>query len=116
MKTILMGDLLIFEFWRKGEAWNAHDAAKEFVRLAKMLPKHRLGPSIGGYENDPRELIDIPEALEAWRDFATFLAVFDPVGELAKRFEHECMVVCLLAAGRLERGQINIVPRSGAPH
>lgn len=108
MKTILVSDTLVFEIWRPGEPTSMLPVAQEFVRVAELLPLHKLGPSIGGFEDDERELIDNPEALAVMKDFCTFLAVLDPLESLKRRIVHECLVVMLIATGGLDRRMVRI--------
>jgi hypothetical protein len=68
-------DMIISEIGRRGDmtASEASAAADTLMLSVIRWPKVGLMLMIGGYDDDPRFLGDIPEAMEQFRRFATEL-------------------------------------------
>jgi hypothetical protein len=62
-----------------------YEAIAVFILAAERYPRAELAVTIGGFDQDPRSVWDIPEAAARFRAFArgTFPSAYDPlVGRL----------------------------------
>ena len=57
-------ELVIGQYPDYFSAKDCRDSARAFRLARKRYPQAKIGISVGGYDNDPRELYDIPEARE----------------------------------------------------
>ena len=104
-------DAIIYQAGERGDLQDAAGRAREFVTVAKMQPGVPLTVSIGGYDDDPRELFDVPEVMAFLRDFVGYMGQELPGAQIAtvfKRFSYECRALMFLAAGITRREDINI--------
>ncbi len=88
----------------------AAKVAATLVRLVHRNPGVEIHLGVGGWDEDPREVIDIPEALRVFRLFARKLADLPAADRSAVegRLAEESRTILALATGRLRRGQIGI--------
>src|SRR4051812_45401155 len=103
-------DLISFEIGVKDRLTlrSALRAASELKRLMEITAPAPILVSIGGYDTDPRELIDIPEAMQYLRDVANALRLLDCWEPLKARAVETVRPILLLAGGEIERGQIRV--------
>lgn len=83
-------------------------AAGEFAAVARMNPTATLAVLIDGYEDDARELYDVPEVMGFLREFLAHLAPLMPQREWMPRLDYSCRALLLLAAGVIDRSQVTI--------
>jgi len=103
-------DVAIYEAWSKGMPPDPERAAREFVGLYKTTP--RVGLTIGGFDTDPRELFDIPEAMTFLRalmiEIPRHFAGGVPPDDFFDHIIEESRAMLMLAAGVIRRDQINV--------
>ena len=109
-------DVVLFEACNRTDMRDPATIAADFSRLVMAAPKSaRFGILVGGYDNDPRELIDIPEVM-AWlrRFMVEFTDLLMPHWTTPEAFLDrlvpECRPLVLLAVGAIRRDQITIDP------
>lgn len=106
-------DVVIYEVGARGDFPNPAKAAAELVALARLNPSAQLGVSLGGYDADPREIFDIPDAMAFMRAMVGAmgpLVTAEEIGQIFGRFTYECRAMMYLAAGAITREQIRIDP------
>lgn len=83
--------------------------ADNLVRLATTFPKAKLSWAMPGFDSDPRELVDIPEAADFLGDMLRHMQQRDPEGQVFFRLSPEQRVVLLVAAEQVPRELLVIV-------
>jgi len=102
---------VVFVAGERGQWGDPAEVAADFVKLARANPKAELTVCVSGYEDDPRELFDVPEVVDFLRQMVGHMgrllpgaAIADPFG----RFSFECRALMFYAAGIIGRDQIEI--------
>lgn len=109
-------DAVIYEAGARGALAHPALRAAEFAAIARANPAAELAVTIGGYDSDPRELIDTPEVMAFLQEFMRHLGALFNANErsaLLNRFSWECRAMMMLAAGIITRKQISITARGG---
>jgi hypothetical protein len=104
-------DAVIYEAGSRGALSQPARRAAEFAAAVRASPAAELSVTIGGYDSDPRELMDIPEVMAFLREFMQHLGGLfnsDEREALLDRLSIECRALLLLAAGAITREQITI--------
>jgi hypothetical protein len=108
-------DVLGVEISAKGDMTDqrAREAAEWLFRVAPQKPGAVISATVGGYEDDPREVHDIPEALRVFAVFARRLAQLEMAAgnrRIADRLCETTIGIILHAVGLVKRKDIEIVP------
>lgn len=105
-------DVIIMELGGRGRFPSPEKVAADFARVVLSNPRAEIGIAIGGFDDDPRELFDVPEVMDWLREFA---AVLPPhlgaamaAEDLLARLDKPSRALLMLAAGVIERHQIQI--------
>lgn len=90
----------------------AVEAAQATLKLARQSPEAQFHPYVDGYDDDPREVLDIPEAAAQFRAYSSELTRLQDVTgyPLRDRLTEQARVILLLCAGILPRDAVEIVP------
>jgi len=108
-------DILGVEIGAKGDLSDARarEAAEWIFRVAPQKPGAVISVTVGGYETDPREVHDIPEALRAFAVFARRLAQLEMAAgntRVADRLCGTTIGIILHAIGMVKRENVHITP------
>jgi hypothetical protein len=104
-------DVVFYQAGERGDLCDEAHRAAEFVQIARMTPGAELSVMIGGYDDDPRELFDIPEVMAFLRAFVAHIPASEGIN-IAPRLSYECRAMMLFAIGEITRDQIVTVPRA----
>lgn len=94
------------------DAATGRECAEWLMRAAPQKPGAVIAVTVGGFDDDGREVYDIPEAREALRAFALRMAELDTEGRIAARMDRSTRVVLAVCAGWLARAAVNPEPWS----
>jgi hypothetical protein len=81
-------------------------------RAAPQKPGALVVVAVGGFEDDPRQVVDIPEALEAFRWFGERLREIDEGSgrpDLLNRLDSNSATILKVAMGLRDRNTVRIV-------
>jgi hypothetical protein len=96
-------EAVIVQIGEKGELTRvlARDAAEAMVTAREAYPEATLTLTVDGFDADPREIWDIPEARAYVRDFAGFAALIRPGVPLqAWKLDPGSLALILVCTGR----------------
>jgi hypothetical protein len=105
--------LVVCEIGAKGHLsrGDARLAARDWLAVAILKPDIPIGFSIGGYDDDPRELLDIPEVTDFLKIWAGFWKDHYLLPSIRSRLLTECQGLLMYALGEVQREQIVYVKR-----
>jgi len=88
----------------------AAKVADALVRLVRRNPRVAINLVVGGWDDDPREVLDIPEALRVFRLFARKLGELPATDRstVEVRLTENSRVLLALATGKVRRDQIGV--------
>lgn len=95
-------NVVIHEIGTKGEFTRerAREAAAAFARIRFAQPNAEHGIVVGGYDDDHRELWDIPEAKAYVRDYTAYVALYMPGRPLSDwKFQQSAMTLLAMCSG-----------------
>ena len=107
--------VLIVEFGRRGDLTDeeANEAAEFITQIGRIRPTLLVVLSIGGFDEDIRQLIDIPECAQHFRQLFKALKQFDPVDTepaVLEQIESQSRVLLSMAMGHAPRSALDIRP------
>jgi hypothetical protein len=105
-------DEVLYHLGDRGDLRDEAKRAADLVAVAGMQPQARLSILIGGYDEDPRELFDIPEVMAFLKRIANAMPE-DALRTVMPRFDKSSLALFLVAVGHIRRDQVMVVPREG---
>lgn len=88
----------------------AREAAKAVMNISRACPDVEVQAVVEGYDDDPREVPDIPEALEQFRLFGSHLVAFQEETGHQVKLDELSVAFCMIANGVLPRSAVVFEP------
>lgn len=107
------GEIMIVEFGRRGDLTDeqSNEAAEFMVRVARVRPNILISIAVGGFDNDPRRVTDIPECADHFRRLYLALKNLGPEGDAVfAQLETQSRALLKIAMGYAPRGSLIIKP------
>jgi len=106
-------DLVVWEIDTSGGLTleTAESAALGLASVMRRCPKARVQFALPGFDTDPRELVDIPEARRFLRQMGEALALYsEKPGQLITRLDYSNVLILAVCMGLVPRVSYVVEP------
>jgi hypothetical protein len=103
-------DQIMLELGTSGDLPTPAEAARTVIAAHRRYPDAIITLMLAGFDDDPREVCDIPEARDFFAGLLPFLAQCSCADSLADALDTASVAIMALCAGVLERDQVVFVP------